>query len=70
MKKAYRNPVAMKVEFNYAENVNASATYGPWDVWMISNENYDCDSSYKEANGVCGYNGLHTSNPNYECTGH
>ena len=69
MKKAYRNPVAVKVEFNYTENVNAS-TYGPWDKWMISNENYNCDSSYKEANGVCGYNGVHTSNPNHECTGH
>ncbi len=66
MKKEYMKPEAEKVEFNYKENVTAS-TYGPWEKWMVSNPNYNCDSSYKEANMVCGYNGKHTSNPNYEC---
>ena len=68
MKKAYTTPAAKKVEFDYAENVTAS-TYGPWEKTNVSNPWYNCDSSYKDANGICGYNGKHTSNPNYECTG-
>ena len=67
MKKSYQPPVANKVVFDYSENVTASS-YGPWEVYMVSNENYTCDTSYKDANGVCGYNGVHTSNPNgYTC---
>ena len=62
MKKAYIKPEAEKVEFDYSENVTAS-----WEKWMVSNEWYTCDSSYKEANMVCGFNGKQISNPNYEC---
>ncbi len=62
MKKAYIKPEAEKVEFDYSENVTAS-----WEKWMTSNEWYTCDSSYKEANMVCGFNGKQISNPNYEC---
>jgi len=66
--KKYTTPTAVKVDFNYSENVTASPTYGPWETYMGSNENYDCNTSYKEANGVCGFNGVHTSNPNgYVC---
>ena len=68
MKKNYQVPVAERVTFDYSENVTASNTYGPWEVYMVSNENYNCNTSYKDANGVCGYNGVHTSNPNgYTC---
>ena len=65
MKKQYVKPAAEKVEFNYTDNVTAS-----WEVTNVSNPWYNCDSSYKDANGVCGFNGVHTSNPNYTCTGH
>ena len=68
MKKDYVKPEAQRFEFDYSENVTASS-YGPWEKTSGSNEWYTCESSYKDANGVCGYNGLHTSNPNYECTG-
>ena len=66
MKKDYQTPAAEKVEFDYSENVTAS-NYGTWEKWMVSNPWYTCDSSYKEANGVCGYNGHNISNPNYVC---
>ena len=70
MKKTYESPVAKKVVFDYMENVSASQTggnYGPWEKTNVSNPWYTCDSSYKDANGVCGYNGRNISNPNYEC---
>ena len=72
MKKVYKKPAAEKVVFDYSENVTACSPLPPatWEKTMVSNENYTCDSSYKDANGICGFNGLHTSNPNYECTGH
>ena len=67
MKKPYQSPIANKVVFDYSENVTASQ-YGPWETYMGSNENYDCNTSYKDANLVCGYNGHNVSNPNgYEC---
>ena len=59
------SPVAEKVEFDYSDNVTAS-----WATTNVSNPWYNCGSSDKDANGVCGFNGVHTSNPNYECTGH
>ena len=65
MKKAYKTPEAQKFEFDYAETVTASNF--SWEKTMVSNPWYTCDSSYKDANGVCGYNGHNISNPNYVC---
>lgn len=66
MKNEYKQPAAKLVKFDYEENVTAS-NYGPWELTNVSNEWYTCDSSYKDANGVCGFNGRNISNPNYEC---
>jgi len=67
MKNEYKQPAAKLVKFDYEENVTASKTYGPWALTNVDNPWYTCDSSYKDANGVCGYNGRNISNPNYEC---
>ena len=64
MKKEYTAPTTRRVVFDYSDNVNASFN---WDVTNVSNPWYTCDSSYKDANGVCGYNGHNISNPNYVC---
>jgi len=65
MKKEYEKPAAKMVEFDYSENVTASSFN--WEKTNVSNPWYTCDSSYKDANGVCGYNGHNISNPNYVC---
>lgn len=65
MKKEYMKPEAEKVEFDYSESVTASYN---WELTNVTNPWYTiCDSSYKDANGVCGYNGHNISNPNYVC---
>ena len=64
MKKEYVKPDAQRFEFDYSENVTASYS---WELTKDSNPWYTCDSSYKDANGVCGYNGHNISNPNYVC---
>ena len=65
MKKEYVKTDAQRFEFDYSENVTASKF--EWEVTNVSNPWYNCDSSYKDANGVCGYNGHNISNPNYVC---
>ena len=69
MKNEYKQPAAKLVKFDYEENVTASKTIGggSWELTNESNPWYTCDSSYKDANGVCGYNGRNISNPNYVC---
>ncbi len=67
MKKTYVTPEAQKFEFDYSDTVTASYN---WELTNITNPWYTyCDSSYKDANGVCGYNGHNISSPggNYVC---
>ena len=82
MKKTYENPVAERIEFDYAETVtacswpgqgstnNGGGNGGAKQTYSVSNDWYTCNSSLMPDN-PCGYSlsgGKQVSNAYYDCT--